>query len=175
MSYTGATIPRGLGDLKVAPMTGDTPGTNVDVPGIRTLSYNVEADSDELEGDNAIIAVVRNAAKLSGSMELGSVSLPALAAILGGTATSSGTTPNRILTYNQTNAASTYYFQVTGQAAAADGGAYRVVLKKVIAISGPDESLSVNSWNTPTLDFEGSGVGGVLLVRSAYETEVAIV
>ena len=79
-----AEIARGLGDLQVAPVLGDVPGVWVDVPGARSLSFNTESDSDELEGDNQVIAKVRNAPSLSGSIELGRINLAALAVLLGG-------------------------------------------------------------------------------------------
>lgn len=169
-------IARGLADLQVAPLTGDVPGTWVDVPGARSLSFNTESDSDELEGDNQIIAKVRNAPSLSGSIELGQINLAALAVLLGGTVETTGVTPNAISSLEQSSANVTAYFTVAGQAPGVDasGSAYRVTIKKAITTSGLDETMEVNSWNTPSLDFEGLAVGGVLLVREQYETEVPL-
>ena len=34
--------------------------------------------------------------------------------------------------------------------------------------------MTVNEWNTPTLDFTGVAISDVLLTRSGYETYVAL-
>jgi hypothetical protein len=54
------------------------------------------------------------------------------------------------------------------------GTGYRADLKKCLITSGPNETMSVNDWNTPTLDFEGVAVGGILLTRTQYETYEAL-
>lgn len=169
-------IPRGLEDLKVAVLSGDTPGSSVDVPGARSLSWNVESDSDELEGDNAVIATVRNPKSLTGSVEIGRINLAALAAMNGGSVGTSGSDPNQILTLSESSAPGTQYFQATGQAPSQDssGSAYRALLKKLLITSGPDESMTVNEWSTPTLDFTGVAISNVLLTRSNYQTAVAL-
>jgi hypothetical protein len=169
-------IPRGLDQLFVNVLTGDTPGSNIAVPGIRGLNFTVESDSDTLEGDNSVIATVRNPKSLTGSVELGRILLAALAAMVGGTVGSTGVTPNVILTLDESSAAGTQYFQAQGNTHSQDssGSGYRVTLKKLLVTSGPDESLTVNEWNTPTLDFTGVAIGGVLLTRSGYETYVAL-
>jgi hypothetical protein len=170
-------IGRGLDDLGVYVLgAGDTPGSKVDIPGSRSLAFTVESDSDELEGDNSVIAVVRNPKSLSGSIEIGMISLSGLAAMVGGTAGTTGSTPNAITTLDESSAAPARYFQAIGQAFSQDqnGSAYRVTLKKLLVTSGPDETMSVNEWNTPTLDFEGVAVGGVLLTRAQYETSAAL-
>jgi hypothetical protein len=169
-------IPRGLDQMDVAVLTGDTPGTPVVVPGIRGLSFTVESDSDTLEGDNQVIATVRNPKSLTGSIEIGRINLAGMAAMLGGTVASSGSTPNTILALDESSAAGSQYFQVRGNTHSQDssGSGYRVTLNKVQVTSGPDESLTVNEWNTPTLDFTGVAISGVLLKRQGYETYTAL-
>jgi len=174
---TFGEIPYGLEDCKVAPITGtSTVGTLVDVPGVRSVSFNVEADSDELEGDNQVISKVRKAPSLSGSVELGKINLAAIAVLRGVTASTTGSTPNSITTIQEPDTASNAWFQLVGQAPDTEstGSAYRVTLNKLISTSGPDETMEVNSWNTPTIDFEGVGIGGYLLKREQYETKTAI-
>jgi hypothetical protein len=169
-------IPRGIDQLYVNVLTSDTPGSNIAVPGVRGLSFTVESDSDTLEGDNQVIATVRNPKSLTGSIELGRINLAALAAMVGGTPGSSGSTPNTILTLNESSAAGTNYFQAQGNTHSQDssGSGYRVTLKKLLVTSGPDESMTVNEWNTPSLDFTGVAISSVLLTRAGYETYVAL-
>ena len=170
-------IPRGLEDLKVYVLTADVPGTAIDVPGIRALSFNVESDSDELEGDNSVIAVARNPKRVTGSVELGKMNLAALGALTGNTQTTAGSTPNAILSLEEAASQSTQYVQIVGQAPSQDqtGSAYRVTIYKALITTGPDESLTVNEWSTPTLDFQGvANASGKLLRRQNYETSVVI-
>ena len=172
-----AEIARGLADLQVAPITGaDVVGTWVDVPGARSLSFNVESDSDELEGDNGIIAKVRNPKSLSGSIEIGKINLAALAVLLGGAVETSGTGATAVSELEEEAGTSVSYYQLAGQAPGVDveGSAYRVTIKKALTPSGLDETLEVNSWTTPSLDFEGLPIGGVLLARAQYAVEVAL-
>lgn len=171
-------IPRGLADLQVAPLVAGNAGTFVDVPGARSLAFNTESDSDELEGDNQIIAKVRNPKSVSGSMELGKINFAALAVMLGGEAvTDSATTPNQITRYVDRATADVAYYTIAGQAPGVDvaGSAYRVLIHKALTTSGLDETMEVNSWNTPGLDFEAvANDDGALITREQYETMVAL-
>lgn len=174
MAY--AEIPWGLADLQVAPLVNDEPGTWVDVPGARSLSFNTESDSEELEGDNEIIAKMRLPKSLSGSIELGRIPLAALAVMLGGAVETDGSGPNAVSKLEEAGGSATSFYSIAGQAPGADveGSAYRVTIPKALTTSGLDETMEVNSWNTPTLDFEGLAVDGVLLVREQYQTEVSL-
>jgi hypothetical protein len=169
-------IPRGIEDLGVYPLTADVAGSKVDVPGARSLAFNVESDSDELHGDNAVIAIVRNAAKLTGTIEVGRTNLAALAVMLGGTAATSGSTPNSITALDQSATAGSIYFQAQGQTYSQDatGSGYRVTLNKLLVTGGPNETLAVDEWSTPSLDFEGIAISGALLKRQNYETYTAL-
>lgn len=137
-------IPRGLADTAIAPITGlSTVGSFVDVPGGRSLSFNIDQTSDDLEGDDAILAKAVSAPSLSGSFEVGKINLAAIAIWKGGTVDSEGTTPNVITSLDQSDAAEFNWFQAMGQANDAEvaGSAYRVTLKKLIAVGGPNETL----------------------------------
>lgn len=179
MAYADGAIPRGLSDLKVWTLDSsdvpDDPG--IDVPGIRALNFNVESDSDELEGDNVVIAVARDAKRVTGSIELGIMNLTALGTMTGGTPTTTGVTPNVVTTLLEAAEAPSQYIAIMGQAPdrRTSGSAYRVTILKALVTSGPDESLTVNEWSTPTLDFEATeDPSGDLVRRQHYETEIAI-
>ena len=172
-----AEIGWGLEDLQVAPITGaGVVGTWVDVPGARSLSFNVSSDSDELEGDNDIIGKVRKPKSLTGSIEIGKINLPALAVMLGGSVATSGTTPAVVSKLDEAAGSGINYYRIAGQAPGVDsvGSAYRATILQALTTSGLDEKMEVNAWNTPTLDFEGLAVGGKLLIREQFETKVAL-
>jgi hypothetical protein len=175
MALVGEAIVRGLEDLKVYLLTADTPGSAVDVFGSRSLSWDISSDSDELEGDNTIIAVVRNPKKMTGSIEMGATSLAAFAVMLGGTVSTAGTTPNQIKTLNESASAGSTYFQAIGSTFSQDasGRGYQAILKKLLVTSGPSETMATGAWSTPSLDFEGVAISGVLMSRNFQETYAA--
>jgi hypothetical protein len=164
----GGNIPRGLDDLGVYTYPALL---KVDVPGIRTLAFTVASDSDQLEGDNSVIAVVRNPKSLTGSIEMGMINLAALAALVGGSVQTGGAGTSETLFLDESSASPALYCRILGQANSQDvnGTCYRADLKKVLVVSGPDETMGVNAWNTPTINFEGVAVGGVLLTRTQFE------
>lgn len=182
MAFLDGAAPRGLDDLRIVALdTSDLPpivDTDlIDVVGVRALNFNVESDSDELEGDNTVIAVARDAKRVTGSVELGLMNLEALAGFTGGTVVESGVTPDRIHYLEEEAAAPTQYIQIMGQAPdrRTSGSAYRVTIYKALVTSGPDESMTVNEWSTPTLDFEATeNPSGNLLRRTHFETSEAI-
>lgn len=170
-------IPRGLDDLKVYVLTGDTPGSAIDVPGAQSMEWSVESDSDELRGDNQAIALVRNPKTVSGTIRVARINLAAIAAMVGGTVSSVGMTPNIILSLEESSAAPARYFQIVGQASSADtnNSAYRATVYKALVTGGPNETLTIDEWSTPEFEFEAiANSGGNLLKRQNYETSVAI-
>lgn len=171
-------IPRGLDDLGVYVLgAADAPGSKVDVPGAQSLEWSVESDSDELRGDNAAIALVRNPKTVSGTIRVARINLTAIAAMVGGTVVTSGVAPNEIQALEETSAAPARYFQIIGQATSADtnGSAYRVTIYKALVTGGPNETLTIDEWSTPEFEFEAIALtNGNLLKRQNYQTAVAI-
>lgn len=170
-------IPRGLDDLKVYVLTGDTPGSAVDVPGAQSLEWSVESDSDELRGDNQAIALVRNPKTVSGTIRVARIDLVAIAAMVGGTITTGSMTPNETKSLEESSAAPARYFQIIGQAGSQDvnGSAYRITIYKALVTGGPNESLTIDEWSTPEFEFESiANASGNLLQRKSYETAVAV-
>lgn len=176
MAIVDNPVPYGLSDLKVAKLTADTPGANVDAFGAKTLSWTIESDSSEQRGDNTVIALVRTAKKSSGQIILGSTDLEATAEMVGGTIASTGTTPNVIKTLDESDAVASLYFQAIGQTndQKTSGQGYRVTHKKLLITGGPTENLSVDAWSDLTYDFEGIAISSVILSRALYETLVSI-
>lgn len=170
-------IARGLSDVKVYPLTGaDVAGAAVDVPGARTLSFQPEQDSEDWEGDDTVIATAQDNKTGSGSLAVGRQNPTALAAMLGGTAVVSGTTPAQITTYDESAAANEKYVMIKGQSKSLDqgGSAYRVTLHKA-KLSSPSESLALKSFNEPSMDLTFlPNATGLFIRREWYETAVAL-
>lgn len=170
-------IARGLNDLAVYVLGGaDSPGSKVDVPGVRTLDFSTDADSDSLEGDDTMLAVAYGPKSGSGSMEMGKTNMTARAAMLGGTVSTSGTTPNEVSSWEEPGGANTIWVQIKAQALSVDtsGSAYEITIHKAKAGSA-SESLGQGAWNTPSLDFEFvPNASGKFITRKQQETRVAL-
>lgn len=171
-------IPRGLSDLKVYVLDAvGAPGSATDVPGAQSLEWSVESDSDELRGDNSAIALVRNPKTVAGTIRIAKINLTAMAAMIGGTVVTGGTAPNETQTLEEASAAPARYFQIVGQTSSQDtnSSAYRVTIYKALVVGGPNESLTIDEWSTPELEFEAiANASGNLLKRENYQTEAAI-
>lgn len=169
---------RGIDDAKVYTITGaaNTVGSSVDVPGIRTVSFNTESDTDELEGDNKIIAIARGIKRFSGSIELGLINLASLAVMQGGSVTLAGTTPAATASLDELDDLVSRYFQMVISCPSMDTSAsgYQVTLKKLMVTSGLDETHTVNDWTTPGYDFNGVSIAGIFATRKQFETNVPL-
>ncbi len=121
MSY--GKVPFGLDLINVYPLAGETPGSAVPVPIGRTFGIEPDEETKELTGYNAVAASTTT--QLSGevTLEYGGTDLALLAAITGATATTSGTTPNRITTLEiGASGVTRPYCLVIGKSLGDDGG-----------------------------------------------------
>lgn len=135
MALTNTPLPFGLRDVKISPMPAgsETPGTAVDLPNARTFSFTETSDSEELRGDDGVVAVHDLGAGVDWELESGGVPLEAIAAMYGGEISSTGTTPDQVKTYTKLDNDARPYFQVEGQAISDSGGDFHVVLFKAKA------------------------------------------
>jgi len=156
MSY--GELPFGCRDCKVAPYDGSTPPAvddKIDVPRIRTVDTNVTRDSTDLEGDDVKIATHTFAKGLEGSLEAGGISLPVLAVLEGGTASTTGMTPNRVGTYIVEGDNAEGYFLLEAQMYADDGGDMHFTAQKVKASNGPNYSFTQGEFAVTACDLSG--------------------
>lgn len=175
MAY--AETGRGLNDVAIYPLiAADALGSKVDFPGAQALEFSTEADSDNVGGDDAILAVAYGAKSGSGSLSTARANLTALSAMIGGTVASVGTTPNIVQTLDEASAAPQGYFAVKGQTLGADtaGSAYEVTLWKCKA-GGISETMEYETWHIPQISFEFIENGtGKMITRKLQETRVAL-
>jgi hypothetical protein len=169
---------RGIEDCKVALLTGDVPGANTDFVGVKALSVEVSADSDEQRGDDAVLMVVQENKTLDITLSAAYANLAALGVLTGSVPTTSGSTPNQITTWQDPAAANTAYAQITAQARGRDtnNSALRMTVLKAQMTGGPNWDFEEGSWMEPELTFTGVGRGSPAYLYSlaAYETRVAI-
>lgn len=169
---------RGIEDLRFALLTGDTPGSNTDFVGVKSLSVTVTSDSDEQRGDDAVLMVVQENQTLDISAAAAYANLAALGVITGYTPVTSGTTPNQVVTWKHPAAANTAYVQITAQGKGRDANnsALRITVLKAQLVGGPNWDFGEGAWLEPSLDFTGVGRGtpSYLYELAAWETKAAI-
>lgn len=169
---------RGIRDAKVALLTGDVPGANTDIVGIKGLTAEVTADTDEQRGDDAVVMVVQENKALEVTINSAYANLAALGVFTGYTPVLSGTTPNQILTWKDPAAPNTRYVQIIGQAVGRDtnNSALRLSILKAQLTGGPNWDFSEGAWLEPELQLTGVGRGdpSYLYELAAYETLVAL-
>ncbi|MCR4398934.1 MAG: phage tail protein [Firmicutes bacterium] len=115
-----------LKDCRIAALTDDsgaepTYGTSVDLPGIQTLELTPEMDVKTLEGDGEILDVYSKVRLVGFTWNSAKIPLDALAVLLGGTVTESGTTPNQKAVYSLGDE-NPQWFKIEGQAVYVEDG-----------------------------------------------------
>lgn len=132
MTLSTIPLPYGLRDVKITPYTDAAAttlaGASIDFPNGRTLSFSEAEDFEELRGDDAVVTTRGKGAQVSWDLEGGGLSLEAVAAMYGGTITSSGVTPNQKKTYTKAKDDSRPFFRVEGQAISDTGGDVHAVI-----------------------------------------------
>lgn len=123
-------IPYGVRDLRVFPLTGETPGTGVDFPRVQTLNFSEAEAFDELRGDDQLQAVHGKGPSINWELQQGGITLTALQVVNGGSLATSGTTPNQITTYTKLGTDVRPYFKLEGQVISDSGGDFHVVLPR---------------------------------------------
>lgn len=132
MPLTTIPLPFGLRDVKIKPFAAgtETPGTGVDLPNARTFSFSETTDSEELRGDDGVVAVHDLGSGVDWELEGGGISLEAVVAMYGGAIVTSGVTPAQIKTLNKLDNDVRPYFQAEGQAISDSGGDFHIILYK---------------------------------------------
>lgn len=134
----------GLREVKLVPLPS---GTAVTLDAAQTLSFKEVTKNDVLEGDDKIVDAVSFSSHVEWELERGGVSLEAYALMTGRTATTTGTTPNRVTTMPAAGAAAYPWFKIYGRALGSSGDNIHCLLYK----------CKLN-------DFEGEFKGGEFIV-----------
>lgn len=120
MALTKETFTLGINHIEISPVTIDTVttftlGTAVDVPGAQSFSMGLTIESKDLKGDENTLDIWSKATDVTFSFESGLVDLDVYNAILGGTLTSSGTTPNQTQSFGYNLGVLDNYFQLAAK------------------------------------------------------------
>lgn len=161
MAIATKALPFGLRDVKLTPLGagGDTPGTSVDLPASRTLSFSESEEFEELKGDDTTVASHGGGVTVEWSLESGGISLEAYAVMAGGSIVSSGTTPNVKKTYTKLETDARPYFKIEGQSINDNGGDFHCVIYRAKADGSLEGEMANGSfWLTSA---SGKGYGSL--------------
>lgn len=105
-----------IGKLLTDPVGGPaTYATLIDVPGIKEITFSPEINNVELRGDNKRLESDSILVGGTISVSHAKMSLDALAVMMGGTVTDSGTTPNQKATFTRLSTDAFSYFKIEGK------------------------------------------------------------
>lgn len=130
MPLTTIPLPFGLREIKVSPLTNETPGTSVKFPNARTLSFSEAEDFEELRGDDGVVTVRGLGATVDWEIEGGGYSFEAVKIMFGGTLTETGTTPAQVKKLSKKDTDARPFFKAEGQSISDSGGDWHTVLFK---------------------------------------------
>ncbi len=181
MALPTRALPFGLRDVKLTPLGADggTPGTAVDLPVSRTLSFSEDEDFEDLRGDDTLVASHGSGPTVSWDLESGGISLEAYAVMAGGTITSSGVSPNAKKTYSKSITDGRPYFKIEGQSINDNGGDFHCVIYRAKATESLEGELSDGSFWLTSASGKGYGSLEAVPIGKVYdfihnETAVAI-
>lgn len=143
-------------DAKIAVMTADvagsapTYGTSYDVPGIKSVIVSGDIETKYLRGDNGPMDADSVLGNVTVAFEHAKIHLDILAAILGGSVTDSGTTPNQKAVWDLTASSKPAPFKLSAVSASADpvAGNVDMVFWKCVLSSFPDMGLAEEDYQT---------------------------
>lgn len=182
MARDGIYATYGIRDAKVFPLTDDpsggspTYGAGVDCPGIQEVSMSEEFINAELKGDDQTVAVYSKPDKITGTIRIAKDSYPMFAAILGGTVTNSGSSPNEKIVYKRKGTDLPGYFKLEGQATLADNnqaGDSHMILYKC-KITGVTRTRSGEGFGQIELNYMGIPLDSTGDTYDLEENETAV-
>lgn len=175
-------------DAKISALTADptggspTYGTPIDVPGIQEMSISGEIEVKTLRGDNSKLATNSALSSVEVAVTHAKLSLDVLVAILGGTATDTGTTPAQKSTWDLTGATATFPpFKLEGvtppNGVDIVGGDLHWVLHKLTLSAFPDLGFANEDFRVVSFTAQADPLlsNGKLLTAVLNETAAAIV
>lgn len=159
MTIANRAIPFGLRDVKLTPLGADgaTPGSPVDLPVSRTLSFSETEEFEELRGDDAVQASHGSGPTVEWELESGGISLEAYAVMAGGTVTTTGVSPNEKKRYKKNITDVRPYFRIEGQAINDNGGDFHGIIYRAKADGSLEGSMEDGSFWISSASGKGYG------------------
>lgn len=126
MALDVVPLPYGMRECKITPYTDFSrltlAGTSIKFPNMQTFSFKETEEFNELRGDDQLVAVHGSGPNVEWELEGGGYSFEAIAAMYGGTVTTTGVAPNQAKTFDKLGTDIRPYFKVRGRAISDSGG-----------------------------------------------------
>lgn len=179
MAINDNRLPYGLRDVKVATLdSAGVKGTLVDLPNAQTFEFQEETETQELRGDDTVVALRTTVSAVSWTLEAGGITFAAMAVIAGGTVASTGTTPNVKKTWVRMGTDSYPDFYLEGQAMSESGGDNHTAIHRAKASQISGSHTDQEFWVSHA---EGTGIAtltsadvGKVWTMTSNETATAI-
>jgi len=135
-------------DAWVYPFSGGVPGTGKDVPGIISVTSEPDQETVEHRADNTTISKVITFNGLDITITVGLWDFDAIASIVGGAVSTTGTTPNQIrkIVHKSTDVPADFALKTDAPSRSADGGATRLVLPRCQSGGTPNYGLTLDEY-----------------------------
>lgn len=179
MVQAATGLPYGLRDVKVASLSpAGVLGTLVDLPNAQTLEFTETTSSQELRGDDQIVAQRTAVDAVEWTLASGGINFEAMKVIAGGTITQTGTTPNIQKRWRRMGGEGYPDFYAEGQAMSESGGDHHTVIHraKATTISGThqDQEFWVsNAEGNGIATIEAENIGAVWdMVQNESPTDI---
>lgn len=176
MAAPSPALPYGVREIKLIPLTGAVEGTAVALPVSRTLTFKESEDFEQLEGDDTIAAVHGKGPLVDWELEAGGISLAAWKVLSGGTVTTSGTSPNEIVSLKKNALDARPYFKIIGRSIGDSGGDFYVIIERAKVTGDLEGELSNGAFMLTNCSGQGIGAtdDGDLWEFLVHETAVDI-
>lgn len=178
MALAGTRLPYGLRDVKVATLDGaGVKGSLVDLPNAQTFEFQEETETQELRGDDSVVAKRTTVSAVSWTLESGGISFEAYVIIAGGTIASTGVTPNVKKTWVRLGTDSYPDFYLSGLSISESGGSDATIIHRAKAEQISGSHTDQEFWVSHA---EGTGIAtltvadvGKVWTMQADETALA--
>lgn len=169
MPLTIIPLPYGLRDVKVCTLdAAGVKGTLVDLPNAQTFEFEENTSTQELRGDDQVVAKRTTVDAVAWTLESGGISFEAAVVMFGGAIVSSGTTPNQKKIYRRLSTDAYPDFFAEGQSLSESGGDFHTVLYRNKAEKMSGSHTDQEFWVTHA---EGTGFGSVAAGTPNYVWE----
>jgi hypothetical protein len=179
MALSVTRLPYGLRDVKVATLdSAGVKGTLVDLPNAQTFEFQEATDTQELRGDDTVVASRTTVSGVEWTLDSGGISFEAYVVIAGGAISSTGTTPAIRKQWRRMGTDAYPDFYLVGQAMSESGGDNHIVIHRAKANQISGSFADQEFWISHA---EGTGIAtltvanvGAVWDMVANETAIAV-
>lgn len=175
----GMSLPYGLRDVKLVQYPTLEAiafgSTAIDLPVVRTMSFNDTEEYTDLRGDDALQTSHGQGGQVEWEIESGGISFAAHTIVAGGTVIETGVAPNQVKRYRKLSTDQRPFFVAMGQAISDNGGDFKPVIWRARSTGNVEGELADGEFLIPSVSGIGfpckvSGlVGGLEVLNATHD------